>query len=184
MDLDKTIKSRKSVRKFKDIKPDWRKIIECIDSCRYAPIAGKNYTLKFILTNNEEKIRSIAEASQQPFINEAKYVLIVCSDCSRLVNSYKERGKIYCRQQAGAAIQNFLLKIEEVGLSTCWIGHFVENQIKIIFKIPKELNVEAIFPIGYEYKKRMPREKIDIDRILFFEEYGNKKMKDPKKIEV
>jgi nitroreductase len=184
MELDKAIKFRKSVRKFKNKKPDWRDIIKCIDSCRYAPIAGRNYTLKFIITENEEKINKIAEASQQPFISEAKYLLIVCSDCKRLINSFGERGERYCKQQAGAGIQNFLLKIQEFGLSTCWIGHFVDEQIKRILKIPEDIDIEAVFPIGYEYKKRELRKKIDIDRILFFEEYGNKKMKNPKKLNV
>ena len=59
MDLTKAIQSRRSVRKFKDKKPNWRDIIECIDSMRYAPMAGNNFTLKFILVTDEEKINII-----------------------------------------------------------------------------------------------------------------------------
>jgi len=182
MDLDKAIQSRKSVRKFSDKKPDWRTIIECIDSARYAPMAGNNYTLKFILVNDEEKIKKIAEASQQQFIAQTKYVVVVCSNPSRIVNAYGEKGKIFSRQQAGAAIQNFLLKVEESGLSTCWIGYFVEEQIKKILNISDGMNIEALFPIGYEYKKaRTKKLKIDLDRILYFNTYGNKKMKNPRR---
>ena len=46
MDLDKTIKARRSVRKFKSSKPNWRDILECIDAMRYAPMAGNNFSLK------------------------------------------------------------------------------------------------------------------------------------------
>jgi len=97
---------------------------------------------------------------------------------------YGERGDIFLRQQAGAAIQNFLLKIESKGLSTCWIGHFVEDQIKRLLRIPEGANLEAIFPIGYEYKKENPSRKIELDRILYFTTHGNKKMKKPKKFDV
>lgn len=182
MDLDKVIQSRKSTRKFSKKKPNWRNILECIDSARYAPMAGNNYSLKFILVDDEEKINEIAKASQQQFISQAKYVLVVCTDSSRTANAYGKRGEIFCRQQAGAAIQNFLLKIEEYGLATCWIGYFVEEQIKRILKIPANINVEALFPIGYEYQKaRTRRIKIDLDRILYFNSYKNKKMKSPKR---
>jgi len=185
MQLDKAIKTRKSVRKFKSKKPSWRTIIECIDATRYAPMAGENFTLKFILVKDPEKIRKLADASQQDFIAEAHYVLVVCSKISRTVNAYGLRGKRYCRQQAGAAIQNFLLRIQEEGLSTCWIGHFVDDIVRDVLQIPDEINVEALLPIGYEFKEKSTRHsKIDLDAVLYFDEYKNKKMKKPKKIDI
>lgn len=181
MELDKAIQNRHSVRKFSNKKPDWRKIIECIDSARFAPMAGNNYTLKFILVDDEEKIRKITEANQQRHVGEVKYIVVVCSNPSRPVNAYGKEGEVFCRQQAGAAIQNFLLRIEEAGLATCWVGYFAEGQIKRELDIPDEINIEAIFPIGYEFDKKGKRKaKIDLDRILYFNEYGNVKMKNPK----
>ncbi len=184
MQLDKAIKERHSVRKFKDKKPNWRKIIDCLDSVRCAPMAGGNFTLKIIFVSDKEKINKIAKACQQDFISKANYVVVFCSVPERTEVSFDERGKIYTRQQAGAAIQNFLLKIQEAGLATCWIGYFVEEQIKRELKIPAKAQVEALFPIGYEYEKPKRKSKIDMDAILYFEKYGNKKMKHIKKIDV
>jgi len=184
MDLDKAIRSRKSTRKFKNKKPDWRDIIECIDAMRYSPMAGNNFSLKFILVDDKEKIQKISKAAQQPFIAETYYVLVVYSNPSRILNSFGEKGKIYLRQQTGSAIQNFLLKIEEKSLATCWIGHFVEEQIKNELKIPKTSNIEALFPIGYEFKRKKKERKIELDNILSFNNSKNKKMKNPRKLDV
>ena len=184
MDLDKAIRSRKSIRKFKSKKPDWRDIIECIDAMRYAPSAGNNFVQRFILVDDKEKIQKISEAAQQSFITEVGYVLVVYSSLSRTLNSYGERGKIYSRQQTGAAIQNFLLKIEEKSLATCWIGHFVEEQIKDLLKIPKTSNVEALFPIGYPAERGKKERKIDLDRVLYFNDSKTKTMKKIKKVNV
>jgi len=159
-------------------------IIEVIDFMRHTPMAGNNFTLKFILVDDKEKIQKISEAAQQNFIAQTRYVLVVCSIPSRTINSFGERGKIYSRQQAGAAIQNFLLKIQEKNLATCWIGHFVEEQVKETLKIPEDVDVEALFPIGYEFKKSKPKQKIELDGVLYFNEYKNKKMKRPKKLDV
>jgi nitroreductase len=183
MKLDKAIKSRKSTRNFSSKKPDWKDIIECIDSMRFAPMAGGNFSIKTIIVSDSQKILQLAEAAQQDFIKQVKYVAVVCSKKARTINAYEEKGKIYARQQAGAAIENFLLKIEEKELATCWIGHFVEEHIKRVLQIPEEIDVEALFPIGYEFeKKTIRRIKIDLDKILFFEEYGQKRMKEPKKL--
>lgn len=185
MELDKTIKSRRSVRKFKNKKPNWRRIIECIDAMRYTPMAGNNFTLKFILVDDKEKIQKLAEASQQDFISQTEYVVVVCSNPSRTINAYGEKGEVYCRQQAGAAIQNFLLSIIDKGLATTWIGYFVEEQIKKILKIPEKTNVEALFPIGFEFEKpKSQKEKIDLDNVLYFNNYGNEKMNPDKKLDV
>ena len=181
MNLDKAIQNRRSVRKYKDKKPDWRKIIECIDSARYAPMAGGIYSLKFIFIDEKEIIQKLADAAQQHFIAKAPYVVVVCTNPSMTINSYNQRGIMYCRQQAGAAIQNFLLKIEEKGLATCWVGAFEERLVKEALKIPDNIDVEAIFPIGYEAIKPITRKvKIDLDNILYFNKYKNKKMKTPK----
>ncbi len=179
MELDSAIQKRKSVRKFNlKKKPDWRTIIECIDSARFAPMAGNNYTLKFILIDDEEKIKEITESCHQNFVSESKYVVVACSDPSRTVNLFGEAGKVYSRQQAGAAIENFLLKITESGLSTCWVGKFVEEQVKKVLGIPENVNIEAIFPIGYNAETLRTRvAKIDLNRILYFNSYGNVKMK-------
>ncbi len=185
MDLNKAIQNRHSVRKFKDKKPDWRNIIECIDAARYAPMAGNIYSIRFILIDDKKTIQEIADAAQQQFISMVHYVVVVCSEPRLTSNAYSERGNMYLKQQAGAAIQNFLLKIEEAGLSTTWVGAFVDNMVKKSLKIPENIEIEAIFPIGYEYEKKYTRKlKIDLDNILYFNQFKNKKMKPQEKLDV
>ena len=185
MDLDKAFKERHSVKKFNSKKPDWRDIIEAIDAARYAPMAGGNFSLKFIVVSEPEKISEIAQACQQNFVSEVSYVIVACSVPGRTTNSYGKQGEAYVRQQAGAAMENFLLKITDLGLSTCWVGYFVENQIKRILQIPDNTQVEAVFPIGYEYERRKTRKaSIDMDSILYFNKYGEKRMHPLKKMNV
>jgi nitroreductase len=182
MELDKTIKNRHSVRRFSEKKPDWRDVIECIDSARYAPMAGNIFSLNFTLIQDQEKIAQIAEASAQEFIKQAQILVVFCSKPTQTTRYYGERGFDYLRQQAGAAIQNFLLKITEKGLTTCWIGHFRNDTVKKILKIPESVEVEALFPIGYEHKiNAQKRKKINLYDILYFDKYKNKKMNSPKK---
>ena len=141
-------------------------------------MAGNIFSLKFILVSDKEKIQQLSKASEQEFVASANYVVVVCSNPSRTLNAYEERSESYLKQQAGAGIQNFLLKLEDFGFSACWIGHFVDEKVKDILKIPKEINVEAFFPIGYESEiaKTKQKRKIELDRILYFEEYGKSRI--------
>ncbi len=181
MDLDKIIKERHSVRKFKTKKPDWRDIVRAIEISKNAPYAGNIPTIKFILIDNQEKINKISKACRQSFIRYAKYLVAVCNDKENLTKSYKDRGEKYAKQQAGAVIQNLLLKITDLGLATCWVGAFSDNQIRKILDIPKEVDIETILPIGYEMGSKKPRTKPDLDNILYFNKWGEKHLKPVKK---
>lgn len=186
MQLQKAIKERRSIRKYKTKSVDWRPIIEAIDSARLAPMAGNIYTPKFILISDEKIIEKLAEAAQQQFIQNAKYVVVVCSNPKLLITSYEERGKNYNKQQVGAAIQNFLLTLTEKKLATCWVGHFVDYLVKEAVGIPDGIEVEAMFPIGHELPSKIQRKraKPTLDNLLYFNKWKNKKMEKHRKVNV
>lgn len=179
--LDKVIKSRKSVKRFSSRKPDWRIILECLDSVRFAPMAGNNFSLRFLVIDDAEKIHRIAEFSEQSFIEQAHYVVVFCSEPGKTLNLYGKRGEKYLNQQAGAGIQNFLLKIAENKLSTCWVGHFNDTRMKHLLGIPDDVEIEAVFPVGYEYKKTPFKKKIDFERLVYFNKYKQKFINPPKR---
>lgn len=177
MQLKKAIESRKSVRRYSDKKPDWRKIIRAIDAARFAPMAGNTNSIKFVIVSDEKVIKELAEASSQDFIAQAQYVVVAVSDDSQLKRLYPDRAAMFARQQAGAAIENFLLSLNEFGMSTCWIGYFDDRLVKRAVGISDKLVVEAFFPIGFETKvKSNPKTKPELEGLVFFEKYGNKYM--------
>ncbi len=176
--IDKLIKERHSVTRFSTKKADWRDIIKALDSARLTPLAGNIQVLKFLVVTEEEKIKKIAEACQQDFIKNVSYVVVFCSDHSQLERNFKEKAKVYVRQQTGAAIQNFLLKITELGLATCWIGSFVEDDIRSLLHIPTEVEIEALFPVGYEMPpKGKQKFKKELDTMLYFDLWKNRFMR-------
>lgn len=187
MELQDVIKERRSIRRFSNKKPDWRDVIEIIDTARFAPMAGNDFTLKFLVVSDTKIIEKITNACQQPFVGEAQYLIVVFSDTKRAVNQFGEKADMFVRQQAGAAIQNMLLTITEKGLATCWIGYFAEEQVKRELKVvPPTAQVEAILPIGYESKaqehKKIKKKKVELENILFFNKWGDQKMRPPKKV--
>jgi nitroreductase len=178
MSLDSIIQKRKSVKGFSEKKADWRKIIKAIDAARYAPMAGNIFTLKFILVDNKDKIKKISDACQQNFIKEASQVIVVCSKPLLAKIPFPEQGETFLHQQAGAGIQNILLKLEEQGLAACWVGYFVENLVREELDISSEVSIEAIIPVGHETKSKVIKKtKTDLEASLYFNSYGDKRMK-------
>ena len=51
-----------------------------------------------------------------------------------------------------------------------------EKEIKNLLSIPDDVEIEALFPIGYEFSKpKTKKSPIELDRILYFNKYGKKK---------
>jgi len=176
MKVRDVIKKRVDVKRFDLKAPDWRKVVRAIEFARFGTSAGNQFATRFIVIDDERIIDKLTEASQQSFIGKAKSVVVVVSDPSSLVLSYKERGEKYCTLQAGAAIQNFLLGLEEEKLVTSWVWYFEDEQVKRILGIPDSVKVEGIFPIGIKTKVAGAKKRsAKLENILFFGKWGEKK---------
>jgi len=174
MKLKDALEGRRSVRRFHHKKPDWRKILRALDAVRFISTARNHFVTKFILVSEERKLKELAAASQQKFVEGAKYIVVAVSDDSDMVKDFGEKGVRYTAQQAGAAIQNFLLALTEQKLVTTWVGHFYEEQVRRTLLIPEGLKIEAMFPIGTETKvKTIPKPKIKLEHVVYFEKWGN-----------
>jgi len=175
MELNNTLIKRHSVREFLSKKVKWADILEAIDASTNSPAAGNIFNLKFIIIKRQETKNEIAKHAQQLWLSSAPYLILACSDETKLERVYDSRGLRYSKQQTGAAIQNFLLKITDLGLSSCWVGAYSDELIKQILKIPEYIQLEAILPVGYEKGKGKQKTKAKLENIINWEKWGQKK---------
>lgn len=185
MEFQKLLEKRKSIRNYSNKKVKIDLILKAIEAADKTPCPGNLPVLKFLIIEKPELIEGISEACQQRFIRNAKFIVVFCSDNEKIEIMYEERAKKYIQQHSGAAIENFLLKITEMNLASCWVGAFSELIIKKLLKIPKEIEIQAIFPIAYKNNKikTFTRRKINLDNRVYFETWKNKYKNKPIKIQ-
>ena len=173
MDVLEAIKGRRSIRAFKseDVPPE---IVEkLIDAARWAPSAGNIQPWEFIIVRNPEIKRNLAKAAlNQSFIEEAPVVIVVCADEIRSSQGYGVRGKtLYCIQDTAAATQNIHLAAYSLGLGTCWVGAFNEEEARKILEIPEGVRPVAIIPVGYPAEKPPARNRRPLNQIIHYEKF-------------
>jgi nitroreductase len=179
MDFDNVVKKRASIRRYSLKKPPTEKIIEAIAVANTAPSPGNLEIIKFVIVENPDTIEKISKGCRQDFIKEAPYVVVICSKSKRVEMLYDKRADLYVKQHAGAVIENFLLKITELGLAACWVGAFSDLTIKPLLRIPDNIEIQAIIPIGYLSKadKTEQKPKHSLNNRVYFEVYRNKHQK-------
>jgi nitroreductase len=167
MELSEAIKGRRSIRAFKPQDVPEGAVEKLIDAARHAPSAGNIQPWEFVIVRSLEVKRNLARAAlNQAFVKEAPVVIVVCANEMRSSMGYGYRGKtLYCIQDTAAATQNILLTAYSMGLGTCWIGAFNENEAKRALNTPEGIRPVAIIPTGYpdeapSHRDTRPRSQI------------------------
>lgn len=173
MDVLEAIKGRRSIRAFKSENVPQETVEKLINAARLAPSAGNIQPWEFVIVRKPEIKRRLAEAAlDQTFIEEAPVVIVVCANENRSSQGYGLRGKtLYCIQDTAAATQNILLTAYSLGLGTCWIGAFREEEARKILKIPYGIRPVAIIPLGYPAESPSPPSRRPISQIVHYETF-------------
>src|SRR3989344_2369796 len=179
MEFDELVRKRRSVRSFKKEKASWKDVLNAIDAAIQGPFAGNHNNLKFLIVEDKKKIIDIADFCEQDWVSEAGILVLVCSDDSHLENTYGDRGRVYSRQEAGAAIYALMLKLADAGLGTCWVGSYNDGAIRDRLKIPHHVQIEAVIPVGFENDKKDKEAKKKLENVLNWEEWGKSKRPTP-----
>ena len=64
-----------------------------------------------------------------------------------------------------------ILQAYELGLGTCWIGAFEEDEAKKILSIPEHVRVVAMTPLEYPNQPSSRKFRKSLDQIVCFEKY-------------
>jgi nitroreductase len=144
MDILKTIKERRSVRKFKKEEVPSDVIDKILEAGRWAPSGLNNQPWRFMVLDKEKKDGLAEYTEYSHIIKSADKVILVFFDKEASYNQEKDLLAI------GACIENMLLCISSLGYGACWLGEIL-NQRKGIYKfldISQELELEAVIALG------------------------------------
>jgi nitroreductase len=173
LDVFEAIETRRSIRTFTNEKVSDEEVQKLIDAARWAPSAGNIQPWEFVIVRDSNTKHKLSVAAlNQTFINEAPVVIVVCADEPRSSWSYGSRGaSLYCLQDTAAAIQNMLLAACALGLGTCWIGAFHENEVTKVVNAPIGVRPIAIIPVGHTAEKPRARQKRPLKKIVHHETF-------------
>lgn len=173
MDVFDCIRTRRSIRKYKQKDVPWDNIVEVLQAGKYAPFAGNILPCKFVVVKNEAKRISIAEAClQQHWMQDAPVHIVVVAEPEKIERFYGTRGtRLYMVQGIAAAVENMLLTAHSLGLGSCWVGAFDEDEIRRLCNLPEHVDVHAIVTIGYADETPEMPPKYRIEHTMFFEKW-------------
>ncbi len=182
--VSQLIKSRRSVREFQD-KPVSKDIIErIIDVARYAPTGHNNQEVRWLVVNDRQKMKELADVGADWMRWTAKNVPgmaemlvdpikrldagydVFLRDAPALVAAYAEKDDPIVATDCAIALGSFDLAANTLGLGCCWAGffYFAAGAFPAMIKsvaLPEGMACYGALMLGYpKYKyQRIPPRK-------------------------
>src|SRR4030065_2497822 len=169
MDVFTAIRQRSSVRAYKATNVEEDKLKKILEAARLSPSASNRQEWKFIVVRNKETKKKLAKAAfGQPFIAEAPIVIIACGVEPKAIMGC---GQPTYTVDVSIACAFMILQAYELGLGTCWIGSFKEDETKKILNVPEQVRVVTMTPLGYPDQPPSQKSRKDLDQIVCYGKY-------------
>jgi len=140
MDVDRAIRARRSIRKYRREPISEDVISELLEAARLAPSSNNRQAWTMIVVQDRDLKERLAKASgNQRFVAE----------CSVYIVGVAQPDKYYSTVDMAIALDQLSLKAVELGLGTCWIGDFEPKEISQILNIPSDREVTICMTVGY-----------------------------------
>lgn len=166
MDAIECIKTRRSVRAFKNNPVDRETIRDIVDCARLAATARNFQPWLFVAVTVPDRISEIAQMTDHgKFLAGAPCCIAV----------FCESGKYYL-EDGCAATQNILLAARAHGLGSCWIAGDKKPYAADIGRalgVPEGWNLVSLCALGHPESTPTPSKK-PLEDVLHWETFGGK----------
>jgi nitroreductase len=172
MNVEEAIRRRQSIRSYLDKPVEKDKITLLLEAARLAPSAANRQEGRFVVVTDPDIRRKLAKAAaNQSFVAEAGCVIAACADTD---NHEMRCGQLSYPIDLAIQIDHMTLLAVELGLGTCWIGAFYEDQVKQILGIPENIRVVELLTVGYPADTLLrPKARRSLDKIAHSDRWGS-----------
>ena len=176
MEFFDVVSTRRSVRSYLPDMPADDLINKVLHAGMKAPTAGNKQPWEFIVVTSEEQRRAIAEVAREQFWMTTAPVHIACvGDLSRRVPDYAgppldETSEIFDLKQVirdtAIAVEHLVLEAQSLGLGTCWVAWFTQEDMRRVLGTPGSTYVVAVITVGHPAEDPNPRPRRALDQIM------------------
>ncbi len=167
MNVKEAIRSRRSIRRYKNEPIPSDKLETILEMARLAPSASNRQPWEFIVVQDEDKRRKIAgNCKYGSFLSECSVIIVGCGD-TQITSKWFALDTFI-------SMEHIALTAVEEGLGTCWIGAFDDAETRKLLKIPENLKIVALMALGIPNEKPEPRSRKALSEFVSYGKWGNR----------
>lgn len=154
MELEKIIRERYSVRKYKPDMITDEELKTILDAGMVAPTGCNNQPQRVYVLKSEPAIAKIRELCRSAF--NAPVVLIIALDGNADWKNPYEAGYRAGIQDVSIVADHMMLTAWDIGVGSCWVNAFRPSDVKEAFGLPENETPILLLPLGYPAEDSKP----------------------------
>lgn len=171
METLEAIKTRRSIRRYKDEAVPDDVLRELLEAGMSGPSGANNKPWQFIIIDNPEILRNIPDApSGASFAPDAPLAILVCGDLESYPGLTKKFLDVWIIDSSIAA-QNILLAAHGKGLGAVWTGVYPMDErvdgMRKLLKLPENIMPLALLIIGYPAEDLPVEDRYDASKVHY-----------------
>jgi len=153
------IKSKRTIRLFRQDKIDYRILERCIDAARSSSSARNSQPLEYIIIDDKELLDDLIPLIHfGGFISDDKNAVKGLEPTALIVVVVRKGFEEYCKYDIGIAAQNISLVAYENNIGTCMMGLIDKDKIKEKLSVPDDYYVDLVIALGYPAEQPVAEE--------------------------
>lgn len=166
---------RQSCRSYKEDPVNPELLRRCVETASLAPSGCNSQPWRFTIVTDAEKRAALSKIAQEIGLNawsEKAPAFIVVSEIEepklmRKVMEHYHDAKRFSEGDVGMATAYLVLEAADLGLATCIIGCFTNEDVIKLLGLPKGDTVRAIIAVGYAADGEIrPKQRKPLDEIF------------------
>ena len=108
----------------------------------------QDHMVSFVLKGDYQDLLARACLSQS-FVAASPLSIVIAAEYERTTIKYGERGVRYVLIEVGHVGQNICLQAVALGLATCPVGAFMDEEVSRVLELPRRHRPLYVLPVGY-----------------------------------
>jgi nitroreductase len=170
MELKEAIQKRSSIRAYEEKPVPVEILVQVLEAARLAPSGRNSQSWKFIIVRDNERRQALGRATGgQPHVHTAPVIIAaVATDPEDIMPC----GILAYPVNLAIAIDHMTLAAVDLGLGTCWIGAFSQEEVKKILEVPEKYKIVSLLTLGYPSETGRPKTRKSLEQIICYEKYA------------
>jgi nitroreductase len=165
MDTITAIKSRRSIRKYKEKQIPQDVLLQLLEAARQAPSGANRQPFQLIVVTDPEKKKGLVPlCKNQHFVDEAAVFIAGIDDPMQK----------WSKVDLTIALDHLSLAAVELGLGTCWVGAFDPEKLAAYLDVPKDRVITVCMSLGYPDETPEARSRKPMSDLVHWNSYGKK----------
>ena len=164
---------RYSVRSYKAEPVEDDKLQSVLQAARLAPTAANRQAFRLIVIPTRSRESELLRIYNRPWFVQAPVVICICAIPNEAW--VRSDGKNYGDVDAAIVMDHLVLAAADLGLGTCWIGAFHEDEVKKLLNIPEEIRVVGLLTVGYPAETALRKKsRYELGKIVYYDQWGKR----------